>query len=520
MSHASASSIQSVRPTNTVVVAWSGHRHLAEGTIVRRAVEQVVDRLLERHAKAWSGGDGALPCPLVGVGSAAIGADTVVAEVLQERGIPTALILPLEPHQFEPDASVEQKRRIERVTSLARSVTIVPRQPTDEDAFLEAGVRALELADLLIVVWEGAPSKGRGGTADVVAAAVARGLPVVRIDPFSGSIEWSGTEPVQVAPQLVDGIGDIPCLRDRADVQRLFDMLDRQASALAAPTRAVVFWIIVLHLAASTVIVFAVLADHGGEWPLGLVGAGLIDVVLLFLALWLASRYRPGHRRWLESRAGAELCRSFLAIWPLRRDVVVPPPAPTRNSEPIRRELDVAWLLDPPSGVGLEAARIEYLSSPGGDAWRHGRLGDQLDYFGRERAGVHSAAHCIEMVARRITWLAIAFSVWAIIWTALTRYGDASTGDHSLAYVLIKGLSIVLPLATAAILSYGTARDLLRRNARYDEMIHRLQAVRLRISTAPTWPALGRAVTDCEWMLLAEVGEWHAFTKYAGELHS
>jgi hypothetical protein len=43
--------------------------------------------------------------------------------------------------------------------------------------------RMLDLADELVAVWDGLPARGHGGTADVVAVALDRGIPVTVIWP-------------------------------------------------------------------------------------------------------------------------------------------------------------------------------------------------------------------------------------------------------------------------------------------------------------------------------------------------
>jgi hypothetical protein len=48
---------------------------------------------------------------------------------------------------------------------------------------MAASERMLDLADQLVAVWDGLPARGYGGTADVVAAARRRGMPVVVVWP-------------------------------------------------------------------------------------------------------------------------------------------------------------------------------------------------------------------------------------------------------------------------------------------------------------------------------------------------
>jgi len=38
---------------------------------------------------------------------------------------------------------------------------------TDEDAYMAAGRRVVDLSDVMIAVWNAKPAKGKGGTADI-----------------------------------------------------------------------------------------------------------------------------------------------------------------------------------------------------------------------------------------------------------------------------------------------------------------------------------------------------------------
>jgi len=72
---------------------------------------------------------------------------------------------------------------------LARSTEEVLDTPgTEEDSYLAAGKRVVELADLVLAVWDGLPAKGKGGTADVVRYALERGVPLVHINPVDRTV--------------------------------------------------------------------------------------------------------------------------------------------------------------------------------------------------------------------------------------------------------------------------------------------------------------------------------------------
>jgi hypothetical protein len=147
------------------------------------ALRQLLDRLEQRTSQ------------LTGVSSAAFGADTLFAEDMLRRGHPIRIILPFPAIRFERDFAeqTDSWSRARAVIDAATEVDVVQTSDaggqTPEEAYLEAGVRTVDGSDLLIAVWDRQPTRGRGGTGDVVAYARSIGRPVVLIDPDTGEIK-------------------------------------------------------------------------------------------------------------------------------------------------------------------------------------------------------------------------------------------------------------------------------------------------------------------------------------------
>ncbi len=513
----------------SLVIAWSGHRKDLDEPKVLAAAKQVLVDLRTRLSVPDD-----QPSPFVGIGSIAIGADTVIAEALKDTHSPLILHLPFDRSRFEPGATPAQLARIDGLLSAAKVVNICPPQPNDDQAYLDAGIRTVENADVLIAVWDRKPANGVGGTAQIVGIAEKLHIPTIKIDPVSGEVEWP-PEPWPESPWATsDPHQPTPILRTREDVTKHFIHLDELAQRHAKPSRNALFFTILLHLIATAVAIFAaiVFVEHGDHaesaahldakpfWTIVLVAtiaAGVIKIGFLIAALIIGTTYRPSHLRWLNARAAAELCRSFLALWEMPRDIITLPPAPTFATGPLRRELELAWLLDAQSSPNLSAVRTRYVAGQTGDpANERGRLNGQLRYFLREKGKARNIGHRSERIGKIATYAAI---VLTGITLAMVYY-HLDTGGWKHVYHMCKAVSIILPLVTATALTFATARDVTRRTARFDEMARRVEALKLRVEAAENWPALGRAVTDSEWLLQSELAEWHAFTRYAGELHS
>jgi len=157
-----------------MVIAVTGHQRLADPSAwgwVESAINVELDKLSS---------------PLTIVSSLAVGADQLVACLFKRRGGKIHAVVPFADYErrFAPaDASA-----FRRLLAQAVSVEILPPCATDEDAYLAAGRRVVDLAQLLIAVWDGRPAKGKGGTADVVAYAVRQHVAVVHVNPGTRTV--------------------------------------------------------------------------------------------------------------------------------------------------------------------------------------------------------------------------------------------------------------------------------------------------------------------------------------------
>ena len=119
--------------------------------------------------------------PITAISSLAIGVDQLFASLVMDRGGQLYAVIPFEGYErtFTP-LHIETYHRI---LSKAITVEVLQTQGTDEDAYLAAGKRIVELADLMFAIWNGQPAKGKGGTADIVSYALEKKIPLVHINP-------------------------------------------------------------------------------------------------------------------------------------------------------------------------------------------------------------------------------------------------------------------------------------------------------------------------------------------------
>lgn len=119
---------------------------------------------------------------LVGISCLARGSDQIFARVVLECGGFLEIVLPAADYRerkVAPDNLVEFDDFISR----ARVVRTLPCEESNRDAHMAASEEVLGSIDSLVAVWDGNPAGGYSGTADVVAAARERGIPVTVVWP-------------------------------------------------------------------------------------------------------------------------------------------------------------------------------------------------------------------------------------------------------------------------------------------------------------------------------------------------
>lgn len=155
-------------------IGVTGHRVLGDAGSVRAAVDLALGRLL-------GGATAAVAAAAAVISPLAEGADRLVARaVLARPGGMLDVLLPLPMADYLADFPTSSSRKdFLALIDLARSVAVVPGVEASRDAAYERVGRAVvQRCDVLLALWDGEPSAGRGGTAQIVHYARGRGVPV------------------------------------------------------------------------------------------------------------------------------------------------------------------------------------------------------------------------------------------------------------------------------------------------------------------------------------------------------
>jgi len=191
------------------VVGVTGHRlHRLGGCDLALLDRKLVGLLLAIEASARAGDK----CRFALLSNFADGADRIAGWAALDLGWKLDAILPFPRDDFAcdfEDASdlTAYFAQLEQVRS---QVHLQPaRRPGDDEtqAYERAGRAILDRCSMLVGVWDKAPARGRGGTAQIIAEAIAREIPVVVVDP-RGSIPIeavcsSGSETAEILRSAV-----------------------------------------------------------------------------------------------------------------------------------------------------------------------------------------------------------------------------------------------------------------------------------------------------------------------------
>jgi hypothetical protein len=145
-------------------IGVTGHTNLTEATI--KLVYAALRDLLAPNASEG----------LVGVTCLARGADQVFAQVVLDVGGSIEVVLPAPDYRSKIKST--NLATYDALLAAAKLVYVMPFDTSGRESYMAASEYLLTNTDEIMAVWDGEASGGLGGTADVVAAARERGVPV------------------------------------------------------------------------------------------------------------------------------------------------------------------------------------------------------------------------------------------------------------------------------------------------------------------------------------------------------
>jgi len=447
--------------------------------------------LLEWRAKT--------PGVIYGVASAAAGADLLFAETCLELNLPIRIFLPVPKEKFREDFDELSWERAESVFKKALSVEVTGAGEKLTERYYECGIETVQQSQLLLALWDGEPSQGLGGTADMVHFAKEQERPVIwihsvtcAVQDFNAGPEILNDPEMRFLNQLPGPAVELAAGFPHDLACAWFVKMDENASRVAPQFR---------RMAAIPIFCTAAAAVLSGKTAY--TGSSVIwlwiGTALGIMAASLPTVMRLSRRQvaWTRMRTAAEICRSCLALWrtPALYEVVGPEVVPDLAG--MLTSLNFLKMSDRPVRENnLEEFKRLYRSE---------RVQHQIAYFSRHAE--HAAAWARRY--RIVTWASIILAAGLDFWLLLNAHGLDHSISARLKPELALSVALFFQIATVAG-SLVVVNDYVRRRDRYRELHRMLVQWDKQLDLSETWHIVLRIATTVEKALLAELIEWRS----------
>ena len=152
-------------------VGITGHQHIDDDT-AWTWVDKTISKILKFHKET-----------LTGITSLAVGSDQLFARIVLTLGGSPYVVIPF-PDYERTFTNPEDLRSYRAYIEASDNIETLDPSDSDELAYLAAGRRVVDLAEIMIAVWDGNPANGIGGTADIVNYALEKGTNIIQLNPI------------------------------------------------------------------------------------------------------------------------------------------------------------------------------------------------------------------------------------------------------------------------------------------------------------------------------------------------
>jgi hypothetical protein len=160
---------------STLRIGVSGHQHIGDESTIEFVSQQLHELLSKfQHLRREHGQH------VIAYSALAIGTDRLFVKTALALGIPVEVVIPCT-YYAEIYDPVEIREEYHDLLSRCQQVHELPFEECSEEAYLAAGHWIVDHSDLMIVVWNGYPAGGRGGTADIASYARLVRCPFIHI---------------------------------------------------------------------------------------------------------------------------------------------------------------------------------------------------------------------------------------------------------------------------------------------------------------------------------------------------
>jgi len=491
-------------------IGVTGHRNVPNDEALLERIRNVLDQIREETPRSPK-----TPACWGVISPLAEGSDQLVAsEVLRDESAALETPLPLAVDEYMKDFATDtSKLTFQELIKRASLITQLPPSRSRKLAYTQVGEYVVDHSDVLIALWDGKDAHGEGGTAEIVALARSREVPLF----------WIFSEPgYEVQKQLGRGVPRRPfedvdaynC--ERISTARLNQNVREQqsrwgeaATYAGIPTQELqpfVRWILP-HLVRANMLAGRYQTYYSGfgtamftlAWlavaaaavqilsPSGLESFALLEAFFMLVALGLIglARWMRVHRRWISYRALAERFRLavFLSLAGLGAEQVASPdPTRTRPDDWTSRSFNEVWMTRPKGG--RSASSLDALKRFLTEAW----IDHQIDYYQRAAAKNRWREQLLGGIVG-------ALLVGTVFVAGVHGLGALVHHSAPVPAEWLILLAIILPAAAASLGGIQAQREYESNADRFLHMAQRLLVIRRRMEAAPD-PTTVEAISE------------------------
>jgi hypothetical protein len=550
-----------------VRIGVTGHRKLDDPVAVQASVKAALDSEIEKLYPEKSRHDiervrraGTTPISFRVLSPLAEGADRVVARVVLDKPFARLdVVLPLAIEDYLGDFATEESREEFREL-LARSrkpVLLRTRRIEDDrsdpgeqaelrrESYAKVGQYVVDHCDVLIAIWDGKPSRGHGGTAEIVKYALEQNRPIIRVwgnlfevlNRNNNGLDASALDAIDqfnqrsIRPEQRAGLvksldrdhfekpssaRDIPA-HVREFVNGLLFPFYVQASIVAKENQNRFYragkYIYVLSAAAVGCAALGVLFSS-----LAWIGFGAEFVILTVMWMTLQqARRKHSHQNWIEYRFLAERirCGIFMAICGVEPKPIEVLPymghSPTVNDWTVR-VLDEIWDRLPPL-TGCTEGECLILNAYIREAW----IGDQVKFHNKKKEREGRAR---ERLARAgaivlpVTIAAAALHLLLVFWRPTTAMPESIHLLHQRLHEGLAFIALLFPAIAASLAGMEAQREHLRLEKRSANMAPQLEQLSRQMASATDPERFESLLQQVDEIMLRETQDWLMLMRY------
>jgi hypothetical protein len=409
--------------------------------------------------------------------------------------------LPRPAEQFRADFDEASWQRSVHIMENAISVEVTGQYEARNEQFYDCGIQTVAESQLLVALWDGQPSRGVGGTQEIVSYARKTGHPIAWIHSETGALQFLNKEALKLIDtsselEFLNGLPDagvaLPGDSSRDLAQAWLDKADENANRFAPQARRVASVPIVYTAAA------AVMAGVAPEIPGAAPWLG-ISAALGIFSLTLPSVLRLHTRQalWARTRTAAEIARSVLVTWrtPRQYEVIGAEVAPWLSG--ILRSFNFLKMED--------NHRAETPLSDFKQEYRRDRVAHQIEYFSRQARKAEHQERRYAMLGKICGGVATLIAISCLSGGLQWLENHGFSGRQWLAFAM----SALFEIATMAG-AFAAMKDCARRRRRYRELSHALRRWDTQLEALNTWNSVLHVVERIERALVVELFEWRS----------